>query len=259
MGWVQEIFDGLGKIFMYEKVYQYQRGIFLRNGKIIKKRKKLSGEDLEEVVEAERKVIEENRGMLRLMFPNLLAFNKKPKFPEGYRRSLVTGLPRHPNRYQMDRVIYPGGYLRIPFLDDIIKESVQERILNVESVDALTVDEKPENIYVSCNVRYEIRDVYRACIAVHDYEKSLKDHTLSILAMYVRGKKLNEWKDKEVITKLQEDVEIELRKIVSKKWGIDIHQVYVTNVTTKFNRIVYEGAVPTAILNLYPGPASSAE
>ena len=50
MGWVQEIFDGLGKIFMYEKVYQYQRGIFLRNGKIIKKRKKLSGEDLEEVV-----------------------------------------------------------------------------------------------------------------------------------------------------------------------------------------------------------------
>ena len=97
----------------------------------------------------------------------------------------------------------------------------------------MTRDPDPETkaVIISCNLRYEVMDLYRAYTAVYDYEASLRYHTLSIVAMKSLGRSYNEWKMPETISTLERHVIEELRKIVTEKWGLRIHQIYITDVT----------------------------
>jgi regulator of protease activity HflC (stomatin/prohibitin superfamily) len=95
---------------------------------------------------------------------------------------------------------------------------------------------------VSCNIRYELMDLYRAYTAIHDYEASLRDHTLSILAKHCRGKSYDDWKSPEVVKQVETSVLEELREVVTGKWGLHIHNVYITdNIACGMQRLVHEG------------------
>ena len=241
MGLIQEFIDLLKTFRFYDIVHEYEQGLYFRNGKSINKRLRLSGEKLESIVEEEKKLIQENGGMLKLMFPHLFS-GKKPNLPEGYSRSWITGLPRHPDRKKKQKVLMAGIYFNIPVLDEIIIDYAQEKVLNLGNITVPTIDEDSKSVIVSCNVRYQLMDFYRAYTAVHDYETSLKDYTISILAKHSRGKKYEEWKDSKVIEKLQDEVRDEVREIVTAKWGLKIHNIYITdNVSSAFERIAYEG------------------
>ncbi len=157
----------------------------------------LKEREIDYIRRKEKKVIIENGGYLKYLFrlyiSDFLPFVKKPNLPEDYRRSRWNGMPLYKDRY--DRVARKGIYLIIPFYEALIKESMQERVLNLGSISVPTTDEKSQTMFLSCNIRYKIKDLYKACMEVHDYEESLKDHTLSILAKHSRGKTFKQWTD----------------------------------------------------------------
>ena len=157
----------------------------------------------------------------------------RPSLPEGYKRSWVDGRLLHPNRFS--KLLRPGLHVYVPVLEYLIIDSGQEYILNLKSI-VVTTSDKDVSILISANIRYQLLDLYRAVTAVHDYEASLRDHALSILAQVSMGRPHEFWKmgrdqkDRPELKKLEDEVEDELRKLVTERWGIKIHQVYLTDV-----------------------------
>ncbi|HII72599.1 TPA: hypothetical protein HA265_07620 [Candidatus Woesearchaeota archaeon] len=239
MAWVNEIAQLFRKLSFYDIVYEYQQGLFFRNGRVIEKRVKRNKKELEEIV-AEEKELVKQRGYV----PFIIPFSR-PKLPEGYRRSFFTGMPRHPKRYQQDKILRPGLYFNVPVVEHIIKESKQERVLNLGNINLPTTDKDSKAVMISCNIRYELTDLHKAYIAVHDYEASLKDHVLSVLAEHCRGRTYDDWKDSACIEEIEKKVVEELRPIVTDRWGLKIHCLYITdNAACHLQRVLYEGTPP---------------
>lgn len=222
MGWVKEIADIVSKLSFFTIVHEWEQGLYVRRGKVIKKRKRLDASELEEIVKEEEKVTEENRGKLRLFL------ERKTELSEDYRRNLL-GQPKHSRRYEKDEKLMPGIYFNIPIIEEVIVRSRQEKALNLGSIGVPTTDDENIEIQVSCNILYVLNDLYRAFTVVHDYENSLKTHALSVLAKCSRGKKYAQWKTPKVIEELEKEVIDELRKIVTKDWGLGIRNLTVTN------------------------------
>jgi len=66
---------------------------------------------------------------------------------------------------------------------------------------------------------------------------------MSILALKSLGKKYDDWKDPATISALERQVTEELRKVVTEKWGLKIHQIYITDVTDA-KIVKFVGEVP---------------
>jgi len=233
MGVVREFVDLVGKLNFYQIVTECQQGLYFRCGKAIPKRRHLCEQEKKNAFKKENGLIED---MGRLKF---LPF-RRPKLPEEFTRSWVSGLPLHNSR--SSKLLDHGLYFHIPIIDNIVIDSNQERILNLGSINILTTDGAPIPINVSCNLRYRIVDFYRAYTAVNDYEHSLKDHTLSILAEDSRGRTLKEWTEPQTIKDIENKVENDLRELVTEKWGLELLKVYITdNVPSQTSRLVLDG------------------
>jgi|GEM_PF-3134537 len=223
MSWVTDIVNLIGKLSFYEMVYQYQQGLFFRLGTVRDKRLKKVKPDVEKrCKEAEQKLIKEKGRLSFLPF-------RRPEIPEEYKKSWVTGLPLYKDRFS--KLLQPGFYLYVPFLEDIVKDSTQENIVDLDSISVPTLDEgeKSKVMMVSCNLRYELMDLNRAYLAVNCYKTSLQDHTLAILAKYSMGKTYEEWKNPKIKEELEKTVLKEIRETVTEKWGIKIHYLYITH------------------------------
>jgi hypothetical protein len=241
MGWVQEILDLFKQLQFCDIVYEYEQGLFYgRKGYAIPRKVRRTPKELEKIVAEEERVTEELGGRTKLMLRL-----KNPEMPEGYGRQRILGLPRSEERNEQDRILRPGLYFFWPIAQQIIKRSQQETVLNLGNITVLTSDFK--NLTLSCNVRYRLEDLYKAFTAVHDYEVSLKDHTLSILALHARGNDFKYWTDAANIGDVEKKTTEELEKVVKKKWGLDIVRLYITDVAqTYLQRILYEGQPPFA-------------
>lgn len=246
MGWIQEIADLFGKLAFYKIVHEYEQGLYFRAGRVQERRlpkRALKPKDLEKILDGEKTTYKTAGGFL-----GFLPF-RRPALPKGYRRDWVAGRPLHPDRYS--KVLQPRLYFHIPLIDDIVTDSNQEAVLNCPFATVPTIDPETSTIAISCNIRYEVSNFYLAYTAVHDYKLSLRDHALSILALKSMGKTIEQWKDPAEIRKLGEAVEQELRKIVTEKWGIKIHQVYITDVVpAKAYKILDGGPSPPTQLIL---------
>ena len=128
---------------------------------------------------------------------------------------------------RFSRILDPALYAHWPFVDSIVTDNIQQRVLNLPAVTIQSAE--GENITLSCNIRYQVMDFYRAYTAVHDYEASLKDHALSILAKGGMGLPKERLTKREEVLKLAEEVRKDLRKVVTDEWGLKIHEVYVTD------------------------------
>lgn len=237
MGWIQELADLFGKLSFFDIVYEYQQGLLFNKGICQDVFIRRSKKELEEIVAEERKVIHDSGGYIDLVFRR-----KKPIFPEGYRRNNITGLPRHQKRFKTDKVLRPGLYFHLPIVEDIKIYSKQEKVLSLENISVPTTEADSRAVVISCNIRYELLNFYKAFTAVHDYERSLRDYTLAILAKFSRGKTYEDWKKPETIEKLEDDVLRDVRKLVTDKWGLTVHKIYITdNVACTIQKVLYEG------------------
>jgi len=236
MSWVSDILELCKKFGFVEVVYEYEHALKFRLGKVVEKRKKLNQEDLEKIVAEEKEAIKKEGGKLQYIIPFC-----NPRIPKAYKRSFLNGMPIHPKRFEVKN-ISPGVYFYFPFIEAVVTDYKQERILNLGNISVPTTDEQSKVITISCNLRYEILDYYDAYTQVHNYEESLKSHTLSVLARQSRGKNFEQWKNAEFITELEKKTLDELRDVATDKWGLKIHEIYITdNVPSTFQRVLYEG------------------
>ena len=245
MGVVQELSDIVGHFLKcYEIVYQFQQGLYVDCGRVVERRKNhMEPEEKRRVEEAERGLVD------ALGYKSFLPF-MRPKLPDEFRQSALTGLPVHKERYS--KILQPGIYLYFPLTGHLEKESVQERVLNLGNITVPTHDEQMHAMLVSCNLRYHVEDFYLAYTKVHDFEASLKDHTLSILAKHSRGKRYEEWSEPEVVRSLEKDVLAEVRE-TGREWGLDIQAIYVTdNVPSTIQRLTHDG-VPVVVQTVPQG------
>ena len=249
MGIIQELADIFGKLKFCEMVHEYQQGLYFRNGSAIERPIRGNIAGLEDIVKEEQDVIELNGGYHSFIIP----FAKPQILPPGYKRSFWTGLPKSPKRYS--KVLKPGIYFHFPFVDSVVLEYNQEKVINLDNITVPTMDADSKVVILSCNIRYRMADFYKAYTVVHDFEKSLKDYTLAILAQNSRGKTYDDWKNPKVIERLQDKVLMELREVVTEKWGLEIYKVYVTdNVYCVVQRVLHEG--PPLVVNNSPTPNS---
>ena len=221
MSWVQELFDVIGRFNFVETVYEYQLGLYFRAGIAQEKRVRWHGEDLEAIVTGED-AVREDLGVKRFV-----PFYH-PVLPVGYRRSKVHGRIRSQVRDYADKNLQAGIYFYLPFIDTVLVESQQERVISLGTMTLETNDENKEPMLVSPNVRYQLKDLYRACCAVHDYEASMKDHVLSLLAKHGRTLSLQDWRRAEKVECVQEKVLAEMREL-GEEWGLDIKKVYIVD------------------------------
>jgi regulator of protease activity HflC (stomatin/prohibitin superfamily) len=237
MGIVQEIVDLISKLKFYDTVYEYEQGLQFRCGKAVsKKKRRLTPAELEDIISDEAEVVRLN-GKAKFITPFA-----RPEMPDGYMRSFWTGMPLSPKR--RSKILRPGFYLYVPFVEDIVKDHQQETVLNVPYVSSPTTDDIPNDkvMAVSCNVRYKLVDLYMAYTVVHDYKTSLKDYVLSIMGKESRGKSYAVWRNPAEVCKTEKRIMAGLEKVVKKGWGIDILDVYITdNAPCTVNRVVHEG------------------
>ena len=239
MTWVQDIFEYFDKFRFWEIVNEYQQGLHFRKGVVMKRRIKYHGPELDEIVADEKKTMNENGGRRKYLMPF-----SRPEVPEGYKRSFWTGLLKHPKRSEKDKRLRAGLYFYIPFLDDIVATDVQERVIDLQNLSVPTAEKGARSrvMCVSCAMRYEIQNYYKAHTKVHDYEQTLQDYTLAELAKQSRNWEYDDWKDPDVIKEIESGVVKSLRQTATKKWGLKIHTFYITDhVSAEVKRLLHEG------------------
>ena len=245
MGLIQELVDLVGKLNFVAIVHEYEQGLYFRKGIVIERRVRgMKPAEIEEIRAEERAARKSIGGF------GLVPGRRRSKLPPGF-RTTRSGRLIHSRRFS--KVLRPGIYFHLPIIEHVVTDYRQERVLNLGYESVLTLDEEPAGkaVIISCNLRYELMDLYRAYTAVYDYEESLRGHTLSILAMKSLGRKYEEWKQPATISSIEKDVVDELRKIVTEKWGLKIHQVYITDVTDariyKFAGSEHMAALPVPV------------
>ncbi|MFH0701818.1 MAG: SPFH domain-containing protein [Candidatus Woesearchaeota archaeon] len=242
MGIIQELEDLVNKFRFQDIVYEYQQGLYIVLGTAIERKRKITSEEEEKYRLLEEAVVEEKGSVAFLPF-------RRPELPPEYRRSWINGMPKHQGRYS--KLLSPGMYFYLPGICTMVKDSTQMRVLDLGSITIMTTDNYPIPVGISCNLRYRLADLYKAYTAVHDYEDSLKIETLSRLAEASLGKSLNDWKAQSTIKGVESKVAESLRELVTNKWGLEILNVTLTDVTPTYTqRLVYSGQpVPIKLMN----------
>lgn len=225
MGLIQELAELVGKLNFVDIVHEYEQGLYFRGGVVIEKR--VRGVKAAELAAV---VAEEQRAQGAVGRAGMIFGRRTDSLADGFRQTW-SGRILHPRRFS--KVLRPGVYFHLPFIEHIVTDSRQERVLNLGYISVLTTDPGAEckAVVISCNLRYEVMNLYRAYTAVYDYEASLRYHTQSILAQKSLGKRYDEWQQPPTVVALEKQVIEELRKIATEKWGLKIHQVYITDVT----------------------------
>jgi hypothetical protein len=249
MGVLQEFVDLVSKLNFVTIVHEYEQGLYFRNGIALERPVKgITPRDLLEIKTEEQKIAKQ------LGIKRFFKKGKEVKLPEGFKIHWTGRILNIPKRYH--KVLRPGLYFHLPIIEHIVTDYKQERVLNLGYISVLTSDAEPDSkaIVISCNLRYEIMDLYRAYTAVYDYEASLRSHTLSILAMKSLGRNYSDWKNPKTISSLERDVLEELRKIVTDKWGLKIHQIYITDVTDAviYKFVSNDSGLPSHFVTLPP-------
>lgn len=214
-----------------------------------KRYEKLSFDEKEKIDSEEKEVVRQNGGYLSLLIPSVFPV-KHSEFPKGYGRKRLSGLPKHGKRYETSKILRPGLYWKIPIIDDIVKAVIKERCDDIGNVSIPTskTDDSVRSVNISAKVRYELADFHRADMEVEDYQNSLKEYTLVLLGKHGWGKPWKDWRDPVKIEEMEKKMLEELRKLVTDKWGIKVHNLKITDcipsTTRNVQRIMYEGQAP---------------
>jgi len=136
-----------------------------------------------------------------------------PSYEEGVRLSFG----------KFRKVLYPGIHFKIPFADEIIRQHVVVTTLSLPSQSLYTSDK--QNIVVKGVIKYKIADVKTFLLEVYDAQDALSDMTLGIIKNIIISIPGDKCIDPELDNILTKKVRAE-----SKKWGVEIQQVTLTDV-----------------------------
>lgn len=117
----------------------------------------------------------------------------------------------------------PGWYIVWLIVQRFYTLTVTPQVVDVRPQSLLTKDGR--NMVVGVGIRYRVKNVEQAILAVNDYERSIQVLTLGLLAEYIGCRDYNDCRD---ITVLNEYVMKRVRE-EARGWGLEIQRVYVTD------------------------------
>src|SRR3989344_2368788 len=94
----------------------------------------------------------------------------RPEFSDGFKRSFYSGLPLYKEHFS--KILQHGWYWYIPIVDEIIKASTQEDVMDIKEITFQTTEDDPKEsktMMLSYNVRYKLINIYKAYMSVKDY------------------------------------------------------------------------------------------
>ena len=213
---IKNLWETIADADCWEVVFQGQKGILFRSGRIVKKRRKeIPPQELEEILQKEADVKKALRWYHQLPFV-------APAFPEGFRRGFY-GQPLHESRFAED--LEPGTYVYRPFFDHFHKDSIQLQTGQIPMVKVMTIDPEPKTVFIEGDVNFRITNVSRAYLEDHDYNASLLHLCRRKIGRHSRGKKLNQWADPSTLENLETDVLCEVQAEAKKIWEIEISTI----------------------------------
>jgi regulator of protease activity HflC (stomatin/prohibitin superfamily) len=121
------------------------------------------------------------------------------------------------------KVLNPGFHMKIPIFDEVITQHVVVTTLSLAAQSLYTKDK--QNIVVKGVIKYRIADVKTFLLEVFDAQDALADMTQSIIKNIIISSSLEQCIDPEMDNVLTKKVRAE-----SKKWGVDIQQVTLTDI-----------------------------
>ncbi len=243
MSFIMDLYNLVCKFGFVTMVYEWEQALYIANGKIVTKPVRWQGKDLEGIVTEERKVLRESGGYWTFLNPF-----SDPSLPENWKRSKVTGLPRHPKRYERKVLLDPGIRWYVPLCHDVVKASQQDDVLDLGYAAVPTNDEDPKTVILSCNLHYKVMDLERAWRVVRDYKNSVKKHTISILSECALGMSYKDWAVPAKVKEVRDRTLKRLREVVTEDWGLKIFQIYLTHhVQGIVQFIAYDGQAPLII------------
>jgi len=127
------------------------------------------------------------------------------------------------------RICGPGWYWVWLIVQRFYTLTVTPMVVDVRPQSLLTKDGR--NMVVGVGIRYRVKQVAPAILAVNDYEKSIQVLTLGLLAEYISCRDYNDCRD---ITVLNEYVMKRIRE-EARGWGLEIQRVYVTDLGVATN------------------------
>mgnify|MGYP001605619022 FL=1 len=121
------------------------------------------------------------------------------------------------------KLLRPGVHLVIPFVDVVDTVAVMLQIVNLPNQSLRTLDDK--TVAVSAAAAYRVSDAVKLYTEVHNYDESLVNLTMGLIADYVAN---HSWADC-ALDAIQRHVSTAVRR-EAKRWGIDIDHVYITDL-----------------------------
>jgi hypothetical protein len=252
-GIIQEIREVLERAKFCEIIDEGQVGIYLHMGVAVPRRVRLSGKELEDVVEEEKKVIQDCGG-----YKAFLPFRKSPQLPEGYGISKISGLPMHPKRYRTDKDLKPGFYLLWPLIDSIYTDHNQERAIFSKPDNMVIVPTSDNaNVAIGFVMVQKIEDYYRAYSRGDDYEDLLRAQASSIVAKLSAGKSSQDWIKGDTYRDVAHQTLEKLRKFTNNRWGIGVSEFALNPIILNPNIVITSNINQQNALVLTPNKQSS--
>jgi len=141
---------------------------------------------------------------------------------------------------------------------DAVKRRVSHElhidVMDIKEITFQTTEDDPKEsktMMLSYNVRYKLINIYKAYMSVKDYETTVEDQALSMGKRSIRrmirkvikndvenggkdtikyGMSFADCINPEKEEELERKIEKELRKVATEKWGIEIIDVYITDL-----------------------------
>jgi len=133
------------------------------------------------------------------------------------------------------RTLAPGFYLKWPIYDSIKTVSVKEQVVELASQSVTAKDGR--TLALGGAIKYEVSDPRKALLEVYDYDTSLSNLALGVIASYVSRAKDASYDAicREVLSELQVEAE---------SWGLEILDFWLTdNAKHRVIRLMQDRAV----------------
>ena len=116
-----------------------------------------------------------------------------------------------------------GIHFKIPFFDNVINQHVVVTTLSLPPQSLYTLDK--QNFVVKGLIKYKISDVKVLLLEVYDAQDALSDMTLSIIKSIITTLPSEDLLNNDIDNILTKKTRVE-----AKKWGVEIHQVTLTDI-----------------------------
>ena len=134
-----------------------------------------------------------------------------------------------------------GFYFKYPVYDHVEKLGIKEQIVDLPSQSVTTPEGKI--IALSGTIRYEIKSAKKALLNVLDYDDSIKNLTMSLIAEYVSKAREPGYEDIRVAV-------LEDLSEAAEQWGIEVLDFWLTTYAEhKVYRILGQDTLNTLVMN----------